>query len=305
MTKRNKKKLISLIVVVAVAFCSFLSKEVIPHFKKAKVGTLELSVSELRDDSHFLVHFIDVGQGDSTLIETSDGKFVLIDAGTNDCEHKLLSYLDSRNVEYIEYLVLTHPHEDHIGSADAILNEFYVKNVVKTDRREDNATCDRLDRAIEQSERLINTKVVEPDTGDKFVVDGIEFLILSDGRDYDDLNDSSLCLRVEKGKSTFVFTGDAQKKVERDILSGDFDVSAEVYKSAHHGSSTSNCEEFLSAVDPDIAIISCGVGNSYGHPHDEVMESLEDRNVTVYRTDLDGDIVLRCSDSDIKYVKIK
>lgn len=254
------------------------------------------------DGSGFTVHYIDVGQGDCTLVETDDGKFVMIDAGTNDCEYELLRYLDSRNVEYIEYLFLTHPHEDHIGSADAVLNAYNVKNVVKTALSEDNATCERLDNAIKESERYIGTKVTIPETGDKFYVDGIEFLILSDGKDYEDVNNSSLCIRMEMGESTFIFTGDAEKSVEYDILDGDFDIDAEVLKCGHHGSSTSSCDAFLNEVSPDIAIISCAKGNMYGHPHVEVLESLLDRSIAVYRTDIDSTVVLDCDADSIKLV---
>ncbi len=260
-------------------------------------------VAQSKAKDSFLVHFIDVGQGDSTLIETKKGKFVLIDAGTNECEHQLLNYLDERNVEYIEYLFLSHPHEDHIGSADAVLDSYNVKNVIKTDRREDNATCDRLDRAINESVKNIGTKVIIPKTGDKFYVDGIEFLVLSDGEGYEDVNDSSLCIRMEMGDSTFIFTGDARKGVEYNLIDSDFDIDAEVFKCGHHGSSTSNCDAFLNDVDPDIAIISCETGNMYGHPHREVVAALLDRNIDIYRTDIDSTVVLDCDSKSIRYLQ--
>lgn len=305
MAMRDKKKLITLISVLVIALISFIFSEVIPYFTKAKIGTASVSSEDLLADSHFLVHYIDVGQGDSTLIETPSGGFILIDAGTNDSEHKLLSYLDSRNVENIEYLILTHPHEDHIGSADSVLYDYYVKNVIVTDVRENNITCERLDKAIEDSKKHIGTNVIIPGKGDSFTCDGLEFLILSDGKGYEDVNDTSICLRMEYGKSTFIFTGDATKNVERDIINDDFDISAEVYKCAHHGSSSSSSDEFLNDISPDIAIISCEEGNDYGHPHREVMESLYDRGITVYRTDVQGDIVLRCSGKAIDYVTVQ
>ncbi|MBP3580394.1 MAG: MBL fold metallo-hydrolase [Clostridia bacterium] len=304
MSKKDRKKLISLIAVFVVALYSFVVNEVKTSQKRAKVSTVtyENVASDAAGKDVFFVHYIDVGQGDCTLVETPGGKFVLIDAGTNDSEYELLSYLDSRKVKHIECMFLTHPHEDHIGSADAVLDSFYVHNVVKTDRDDGCSNCENLDRSIEESKNHIGTKVTEPLTGDKYVIDGIEFLVLSDGREYEDYNDSSICIRMEYGKSTFIFTGDAQSKVERDILFSDMDVSAEVLKCGHHGSSTSSCEEFLGAVEPDIAIISCGENNSYGHPHDEVLESLADRGVTVYRTDEDGNIVLKCTTEQISYL---
>ncbi len=297
---KHRPKKASFAVSVAIICASLLVLCLLYFFGREKEEAADNKVY----DSGFLVHFIDVGQGDSTLIETDGGKFVMIDAGTNACEYDLLSYLDSRNVEYIDYLFLTHPHEDHIGSADAVLDSYNVKNVVKNQRREENATCDKLDKVISQSVKHLGTKVIYPDTGDKFYVDDIEFLILSDGDGYEDINDSSLCIRMEYGDSTFIFTGDAQKVVEYDIMDSDFDIDAEVFKCGHHGSSTSNCDAFLNDIDPDIAIISCEIGNMYGHPHREVMASLNDRNITVYRTDTDSHIVLDCDSDSIERVSL-
>ena len=286
--------ILSVIVVICFAFRTLQER-----FSRAEVDTnVNDNVISLSEE-HISVHFIDVGQGDSTLIETEDGKFVLIDAGTNDCELDFLSYLDEHKVEYIEYMFLTHQHEDHIGSADAVLDSYYVKNVVKTDIDDDCVNCDNLEKSLSDSIKHIDTKVYYPKNGDVYSVDDIDFTVLSDGTAYDDLNDTSICIRMDYGKSTFVFTGDARQNVEYDILKSGMDVSAEVYKCGHHGSSTSNSNRFLDEINPDIAIISCAEGNEYGHPHTEVMDSLDERNVEVYRTDISGDIVFSCTKNKI------
>ena len=300
--KNKIKRICTLLFVMVAAVYYFVFEYVLPQFNSAKVYTKNNAGAILENTENIYVHFIDVGQGDSTLVQTAGGKFVLIDAGTNDCEHELLSYLDSKNVEYIDCLILTHPHEDHIGSADAVMDSYYVCNVVKTDVDDGCINCDNLERAIKESQKHIDTNVVVPENGDVFDVDGVEFTILSDGRGYKDLNDTSLCFRMDYGKSSFLFTGDAQKTVEYDILLADADVSAQVYKCGHHGSSTSNCEEFLSEVSADIAVISCGDDNMYGHPHDEVVDRLLDRNVEIFRTDVHEDIVLCCSKDAIALV---
>lgn len=292
----GKGILLILLVLFVILLSCCLFKEV---YSKANVDTQVKNDVEIQSEETISVHFIDVGQGDSTLIETEDGKFVLIDAGTNDCEFDFLSYLDKQNVEYIEYMFLTHQHEDHIGSADAVLDSYYVRNVVKTDIDDDCINCDNLEKSLSDSIKHIDTKVYYPKNGDVYSVDDIDFTVLSDGTAYDDLNDTSICIRMEYGESTFVFTGDAGKMVENDILKSGVDVSADVYKCGHHGSSTSNSNRFLDEINPDIAIISCAEGNSYGHPHIEVMDSLNKRNVEVYRTDVSGDIVFSCTKNKI------
>ncbi len=238
------------------------------------------------------VHFLDVGQGDCTLIETANGRFVVIDASVGDAEEKILSYFETVGVEEIEYAIFTHPHEDHIGSGDAIVENFKVKNVVMTDKTASTSCYNRLVNAISDSKEINGTKVLKANDGDTYSVDDINFTVLSDGKIYDDLNDSSMCLKFECGENSLLFTGDAGNKVERDILNKDVDVSATIFKCGHHGSSSSNSDAFLNKVKPKVAIISCGRDNSYGHPHEEVELALFERNITYYRTDLDGDVVI-------------
>ena len=290
--------------VVIALFCvavSGLYTDIIkPRFEKANVDTSlsEKDGQSITEDKMY-VHFIDVGQGDSTLIKTPTGKFILVDAGTNSSEHELLSYLDNQNVEYIECLILTHAHEDHMGSADAVLESFYVNSVMKSEEYDECIHCQNLNYALQESVKHIDTKVYIPDMGDVYNIDGVEIKILSDGKGYMDVNDTSLCFTVEYGKSTFLFTGDAQKGVEDDMMITYGDLSAEVYKAAHHGSSTSNSEDFIDRVNPDVAVISCGEDNMYGHPHAEVVKTFVDKDAEIYRTDTDGSIVFSCTKDKI------
>ena len=150
----------------------------------------------------------------------------------------------------------------------------------------------RLVKAVSDSKELHSTKVFKANINDTYTVDNLKFTILSDGKIYDDLNDSSICLKFECGNNSILISGDAGQKVERDILRNGFDVSATIYKCAHHGSSTSNGTKFLDKVNPDVAVICCGKNNSYGHPHEEVELDLFSRNIPYFRTDLDGDIVI-------------
>jgi len=290
LSKKQKKTLIIYAVIIIAALYSFLSE---------KIDRSSFSDSETSIENASYVHFLSVGQGDCTLIETHDGKFALIDASTQDYSDIIVSYLFNEGVEELEFVLFTHPHEDHIGGGDEVLNTFPVKTVYMTDKTENTSSYDRLLNAVKNSKKKNSTKVIRPEDGDIFELGDIEFQILSDGDNYEDLNNSSICLRMELGKSTFIFTGDAEKEVEYDILDKNVSVSAEVYKCGHHGSSTSNSDAFLDAINPNLVIISCGLDNSYGHPHIEVTEALEERGIVSKRTDIDGTIVVAFNENKL------
>lgn len=292
MTKSQKKRLIKYAAVLIIGIILIVAEKL----EKSKVSTLPPE-GNTQDMCH--VHFLDVGQGDCTLIETHDEKYALIDTSTQSAAEKIVSYLYDEGVEELEFVLFTHPHEDHIGCGDEVLSYFDVNTVYMNDKTENTSAFKKLIEAIQNSKEQNGTLVIKPEEGDTFKLSDIEFTVLSDGDEFDDLNNSSICLKMELGKSTFIFTGDAEKKVERYILEGGESIEAEVLKCGHHGSSTSNSSSFLDAVDPDIAIISCGKDNDYGHPHDEVMKELSERNIYYKRTDLDGDIILAFDEDSI------
>ena len=290
MTTSNRNKLILYTALIVVAIINVYLAECILNDSAATKG---------EDDLYCYVHFLDVGQGDCTLIETHDGRYALIDASTNTAEQDILSYLRDEGVEELEFIIFTHPHEDHIGCGDEIIDNFRVGTIYMTDRTENTACYRNLISSIADSKKRNGTNVINPRKGDTFLLGDIEFLILSDTSKYSDTNNSSICFKMELGESTFIFTGDAEKTVETDILDSFYSLDAEVYKCAHHGSSTSNSDEFLDAISPDISVISCGKGNDYGHPHDEVIKALEKRNIITFRTDTDGNTVIAFSKSNI------
>lgn len=246
----------------------------------------------LKKDGYNIVHFIDAGQGDCTLIETVDGKFALIDASTDDFSDKVTKYLKDQGVSELEYVFFTHPHEDHIGGADEVLDTFKVKTVIMTRKTEATSAYKNLTSSIKKSRNKHGTKVISPKEGDILRLSDTVFTVISDGEGYDNLNDSSICLKMELGGSSFIFTGDAEKVVENDILNSGFDIDADVYKCGHHGSSTSTSEEFLDRISPDYAIVSCGKDNDYGHPHREVVSALNKRNIPMLITHEQGDILI-------------
>lgn len=236
------------------------------------------------------VHFIDVGQGDSILI-TSGGINVLIDAGENNRGDEVLLKLEELNIETLDYVIGTHAHSDHIGGLDTVLNGTKVKNIILSDLPDKmipttKTYSDLLDAIVENE-----VNVIAAEAGSSYDIGEGKLTILSPTTDkYTDLNDWSIVTRFDFGQTSFLFTGDAEERVEEDILDSGTNVSATLLKAGHHGSDTSSSERFLSAVDPDFVVIEVGEGNSYGHPNADALTRFADIEAEVYRTDINGDI---------------
>ncbi len=238
------------------------------------------------------IHFIDIGQGDAALIRTAAGD-VLIDSGDNGEEEKLKAYLDKCEVDDLAYVVFTHPDSDHIGGADVVLENYDVERVIRPNSEAATATYRNMVRLIEEE----GAEDIHPDVEYVFRVGEVRFTVLAPGeRTYKDTNDSSVVLRMDYGETSILFTGDAEIHSEKDMLSrygkgADGMLDCDIIKIGHHGSSTSSSEEFLRAVTPDHAIVSCGDNNKHGHPHGEVIRRCDDMNIPVLRTDKEGSIV--------------
>lgn len=250
------------------------------------------SVNITPTDGELSVHYIDVGQGDSELIIAPDGEAMLIDAGTSESKTYLTEYLRRCKITEIKYFVLTHPHSDHIGGASAILDAFEVKNVIMPDAISTTSTYKKVLEKIDAEGCGFIT--AEPN-GEKYSLGTAEFKILGPVKDYtDNLNNQSAVIRLDYGQTSFLFTGDAESQSEADMLNR-FPASyfkADVLKLGHHGSSTSTSGDWLSAVSPAYAIISCGKDNDYGHPHSEILNLLKKNNIAFFRTDRSGSIVI-------------
>ena len=243
------------------------------------------------------VHFIDVGQGDCTLLE-SDGKFVLIDAGEKEYENTVCAYLKENGVKTIDYVIATHPHSDHCGGLTMVIDTFDCKNfiTVETDQRT-NVWMSVL-RAVDKNDvNYIDAKV-----SDTYTFGESQFEIMGPyGNDYgDNYNNYSVVIKASCGDTSFLFTGDAEALAESEMIENGAELEADVLKVGHHGSSTSNSNAFLSAVRPKCAVISCGKDNEYGHPHKEILNALKRRGTTVFRTDELSTII---ASSDKKQVR--
>ena len=232
------------------------------------------------------VHFIDVGQGDSILAE-SDGHYMLIDAGENDQAGTVVSYLKAEGVTKLDYVIGTHPHSDHIGGLDKVIDTFPVDKVLLPPVEHTTRTFeDVLDSIASRG-----LKITKPAPGDSYDLGNASFTILSPVKDYgNDLNNWSVGIRLTYGDNSFVMCGDAENQAEEDILNSGAVLKADVLKAGHHGSSTSTSDAFLKKVSPSWVVIQCGKGNSYGHPHKETMEKLKKAGCQILRTDVEGTI---------------
>lgn len=251
------------------------------------------------DNSGFSVHFIDVGQGDCSLI-ICNGKTLLIDGGENEHETKVINYLRSLKINKLDYIIATHPHTDHIGGLPEILDEFGAEKIIMPRIPKELTPTNSTYTALLKSIKASGAQAIAASVGEKYELGGAVFEILSPiSYDADDLNDFSVVTRLTYGGKSFLFTGDAETKEEAELLASGATLKSDVLKVGHHGSKTSSSKKFIEAVMPDICVILCGEDNDYGHPHDTILNRLDDFGCTVYRTDICGDIVLRIDGGEI------
>lgn len=229
------------------------------------------------------VHFINVGQGDSALIEYKDID-ILIDGGDNKAAKTVISYLDRQDIDDIDLIIGTHMDADHIGGLDKVMESYKVEQIIDSGTKKTTKTYKDYRTAIDAEGA---TYLADKDMGFQFY-DALRVEIIETGDGYSHENDNSVVAKVSFGNMDFLFTGDMEKKAESHALNRFTDI--EVLKVGHHGSRTSSSAEFLKLTMPEYAIISCGVSNKYGHPHKEALERLEGIGAEIYRTDTQGDI---------------
>lgn len=244
------------------------------------------------------VHYIDVGQGDATLIKCGSHA-MLIDGGNNNKGTTVQLYLKKQGVESLDYVIGTHPDADHIGGLDVIVYKYNCDTVIMPDYEKDTKTYQELVDVIHDK----NMKITYPVVGEQYALGEAKFTIIApNSNSYGgNANDYSVAILLEYGKNRFLFTGDAEEASEAEMLTNGIDISADVYKVAHHGSRSASTQEFLNAVQPKYAVISCGEGNSYGHPHAEVLNRLRSMGVEVFRTDEQGSIIASSDGENITW----
>ena len=240
--------------------------------------------------SAFEVQFIDVGQADAALV-LCDGEAMLIDGGNRADSSLIYSYLKQRDVERLDYMVCTHPHEDHAGGLAGALNFAAVGVAYAPVRDYDSEVFRDFKKYLEKQ----GVTLTVPMAGEKFWLGSAEVSVAGpiDGEAGTKLNNTSIVLRIVYGNTSFLFTGDAEREEEQAILEMGYELQSTVLKVGHHGGATSTTYPFLREVAPEYAVISVGEDNTYGHPTEDVLSRLRDADVEVYRTDLQGTVVCR------------
>lgn len=238
------------------------------------------------------VHFIDVGQGDSTLIISGD-RTVLIDAGDSEGGQAVRSYLVSQKVDHLDYIIATHPHSDHTGGIETVLESFETGTLLIPVFSENGKSEDDLYawHELNRTAEAAGIAMTEAVPGMTLNLGISSLSVLAPSGDYDEINNYSVVTELVHGDNSFLITGDAETESEADMLKSGVLEDIDVLKAGHHGSSTSTGSEFLEIVKPEYAVISCGAGNSYNHPSASVMKRLGEYGVRVFRTDLQGSII--------------
>lgn len=242
------------------------------------------------------VHYIDVGQGSATLLK-SGRHAMLIDTGDSDQGTKIQLYLTKQGVENLDYLVLTHPDADHIGGAPVIITKFGIGQLFLSNYEKDNKTTQKVRDAMQYK----GLTASDCQVGDTFALGNASFTILAPVKEYADSNNASIALMVQNGNNRFLFTGDCEAEAEADLIASGADLSADVYLAGHHGSDTASSQAFMDAVSPTYAVISCGEGNSYGHPHAEVLNRFRSMGIQVFRTDEQGSVIAESDGTGITW----
>jgi competence protein ComEC len=267
---------------------------------KSFVNAIETKLNTVvpsTDSEQLKIHFIDVGQADSILVQQGN-HYMLVDAGNNEDSQALKNYLDQQKVTELQYFVGTHKDEDHIGSADYVINSFKVGKVYFPKQTATTKTFEDFVIAVKNK----GLQLTAPTVGDSFKLGEATVTILApNNSSYTDANDYSIVLKVQYGNTSFLLTGDAETVSESEMLLKGLDVSATVLKVGHHGSLSSTSQNFLDKVNPKYAVISVGKGNTYGHPTQEVMDRLKAKSVKVYRTDESGTIVATSNGTDVSF----
>lgn len=292
--KKNKNSLLGLIVAIIVLACSYF------FGGEAEPGRL---TNSYMGDGEAYVHIIDVGQGSSTLVQEGN-KGILIDTGEDDYGDYLVSYINSCGIDKLEYVIASHPHSDHIGAIVDVFKAFEVGTVVMPELSEINIPTTRVYERMMDYIFDNDLDVLFPEVGDTVQLDNVSVSFYGPAEQTEDLNNMSLICKIDALGTDVMVLGDAEKEELSSVyeaVTGDY--KSDILLMGHHGSSTSIHKAFLNAVSADVAVVSCGKDNSYGHPHKEALTYASQKNMTLYRTDKDGDIVFRCTADGYEKVK--
>ena len=247
------------------------------------------------------VHFVDCWQGDCAVLLAED-QVTVIDTYPGTYKYSTLQYIRDLGVEKIDNLILTHPHEDHIGGAQLLIESFEIGNVYMARPAAGKEPTTAVYLNLLTAIRDKGLTIAQPPVGGEISAGPFTLQILAPNQTYEEPNNDSIVLRAVYGQTSFLFTGDAEREAESDVLERFAQrVDCDVLKAGHHGSSTSSTDAFVAAASPQYAVISCGAGNSYGHPSGKTLETYAKYKVTVLRTDLSGSIVFTTDGTTLSY----
>ncbi len=284
---------IMIIFVLSLLGCS--SNQVVEQINSFAQNNIEETTNI---EGNMVVNYIDVGQADSILVEVGSKK-LLIDAGTTEAGEKVAKFLDDKNIKKIDYIIATHPHEDHIGGMSYIIDNFDIGKIYSPKVTTTTNTYENMISSLKKKSLKITTLKGGEDPG--IDLDGAKIEVFSpNAAKYEDLNNYSPIIKIKYGEKSFLFTGDAEKEIENEVIDKNVDLKSDVLKVGHHGSASSTTQEFLNEVSPSIAVISVGKNNTYKHPGEKTLTRLEKKNIKIYRTDIDGDIILFTDGSKIE-----
>ena len=304
--RSNSKRVVSIIIFLLVLIAAIVAYLNPNLFEQPEPQDPTPTPPVTSTEGQVLVHVIDVGQGDAILLTAPEGN-ILIDAGDNieRYEQALKNYLAGLGITKLNYIILTHPHADHIGGADVILKNYKIDTVIMPDKAATSKVYEAVLDGIEQN----GADLELAEAGMTFSLGSLSCKILAPLKEYSDANDCSVVIRATFGSVSMMFTGDAEGnlegKAEKDILAkyNANELQCDFLKVGHHGSDTSTSPALLKAVSPKIAAISCGTGNKYGHPVQSTLDALSAAGVLAYRTDLSGTLVFVCDGKTIEYRK--
>ena len=297
MSKKKINKILNTITILLIVLISiaYTKKELVDNNE----NTNEKTVSTLKTNSNLEVYYFDVGQADSILIRENDNN-ILIDAGNNEDGEKLVDYLkNDLNIEKFNMVVGTHPHEDHIGGLDNIIDSFDIDTILMPNATSTSKTFESVLDSIEKKDY----KITVPKINEEFNYNNIKLKVLYTGTDEKDLNNTSIVLKLTYQNNKFLFMGDATSKVEKKLLNED--IKSDVLKIGHHGSEYSTTNNFLDKVNPQYAIIEVGKNNTYNHPKEITLDKLNKKNIKIYRTDIDGTIKVTSDGNNLKFETLK
>lgn len=294
--KMTKKRMMRNIAIVVAIIC--LGVELVSYIPGISFNgwsdisaALGLTNPPVTAEGELEIHFIDVENADCIFVRQQD-KTLLIDAGESTTFDRVERYLEDYGVDHLDLVIATHPHADHIGGMPSVLERFSVGEFIMSFMPEDatptTRTYIRMLELLDEKE----IPVREAKVGDIYELGTARLQILGPIEETDEKNDMSVITRLTFGDRAFLFTGDAESGVEKQLVNSGYPLSADVLKLGHHGSKTSSSSLFLKAVSPQCVIATCGAENDYGHPHREVLQRLESMGITLYRADVSGNIVI-------------